>query len=387
MNRYRNTIVTVSLLVVAGLAAIWFSKPVNGPSKTGSVEIDETVTLPPPPEPPPPANQPARIREVYEAGKTYRRSVNYQIHAVGQSQRFGLGKDYAAVYGGWLVVDSTIESNDGSRLVTRVKVSTAKTVEARQAFTGAKIDLGRRAHNILELVGVGIGLFTGTPVPIGSSRIIEGTLNKFLDDELARELIQLIPLKAIEIEDIEGFTFRVEYVDGRGVTRVTMLEGPGHRDFGGKIPFLPKTTIEEFFSQYNPVVDLALFPDEDIAVGESWQVNGKEFPAIFPPQLRVTVDGALTVRRLADANGTANLMMPGADRLRYTARPKGRQLQGQFSLKGDMQYDLHKRLVSQAEFAGHMPVEQKSTDHWIFEMKHSTTPEFTATFTTQVLDH
>ena len=86
---YKKFMWIVAGVVIAGLVVIaspqikkWLGG--KGKSTDSKAELGTDVVPPSSETPPPVATQPARIRQTYEAGKTYSRTVDCNVHARGE---------------------------------------------------------------------------------------------------------------------------------------------------------------------------------------------------------------------------------------------------------------------------------------------------------------
>jgi len=386
MNRYRNVVILVAMLVVAGLVWIAFrGKGKPGDGNNGTVTTNQPVLVTQP-HPPPALNNPVRIREVYEEGKTYRRTAVFGIEAVGQHQRWGLGVDYTLLFAGRVVTETSIEKNDGVNIIARVAVTEAKYENARKQFEGVRVDLGQRAHILLEVLSKIAEKKYHVKIPPGTSVLAENTVNRMLDTPKAREIVRMWPFKTFHVQPVEGYTFRICFTDGKGVTNIEMLKAPENRDFGGQAPFIDEVAMLDYARSYNPVWDRALFPKEDVAIGEEWQISGQSLPNLFPPSLFVQITDAITMRREPDESGLTFVTVPEHSALAFTSRPQGRRVHARLSLSGKLHYDPSVQLFKTLRFNGKLPIEDLSTDYWVFPSRHSMVPNFDVQYTCEVLD-
>ncbi len=356
--------------------------------KTGTVIVGETITIAPS-DPRPAVGDPVRIREVYQKGKTYRRSAVYGIEAIGQHTQWGLGVDYQILYAGRIVVDSKIEENDGVNIVAKVTVAEAVTENARKQFDGVRVDLGERAHILLEMIGTAARLNPVYPVPIppGSAKLAEELVNRIIRSPIVESIIRAWPGSVFMVEAIDGYTFRIHFTDGKGVTNIELLSAPDYRDFGGRAPFIDEVALREFAQNYNPIWDVAIFPDENVAVGHEWQVTGASLPNLFTPSMFVRITDAVTMRREQDRDAATVITVKENSALGFSARPQGRGVSGRLSFDGGtLHYDPTNRLFTTFMLNGKLPMKNFSTDHLLFPLRHAVAPVFHVKMTTEELD-
>jgi len=376
MNRYHTVIVLIVVIIVA-----WGGWMVIHPPYVRTVDVGTGVDIPDPEIPPPGTDDPVRIQEVYGKGKTYRRTVTYGIEAVGQHQSWGLGVDYSVLYAGRTVIDSLIEKNDGKTIIAKVTVQQAKTETARKQFEGVRIDLGERAHILLGFIGA----VMPDSIPPGASVMVEKYVNSLLNTPEAREVLKMWPVQAFQIEAFEGYVFRVFFTDGTGVTNIELVQAPENRDYGSQTPYIDEVAINEFARQYNPIWDVAVFPDEQVPVGSTWTVYGGAFPNLFPPSMYARITDSISIRRNEDKDGAAILAIPEQGSISFEARPRGKRMRAKLSVAGEMQYDLAARVFTEARLHGALPMESMSTDHILFPEAHKLAPLYDFQYSCEVV--
>lgn len=379
MSKYSKTILIVGVAVVVGMLVLWVMTPGTGDKPDGRLTEGEGIEIRVL-EPPQTVNDPLRIREVYVEGKTYRRTLNYGIEAVGQHQSWGLGVDYSVLYAGHTIIDSEIEKNDGANVVAKVTVREAKTESARKQFDGLNIRLGERVHILLSLLG------TAYEIPPGASQLAEKYVNSILDTPEAREILKMWPVQTFHVEAVEGYVFRIYFTDGKGVTDIELVQAPENREYGEKMPFIDEVVMRDFANNYNPIWDVAIFPNEEVAVGSSWQVSGQSFPNLMSASMFARLSDSISIRRDADKDGTAILAVPEQSSLSFQARPKGKNIRAKISMEGDMQYDPASRLFIRANFYGKLPMESMSTDHFLFPSAHKLAPQYAFQYACEVVN-
>lgn len=328
-------------------------------ASAGPLSADPGDDLPPPLDRPGHAvgkvDAPVRVKQALAPGATYEAVAKGTITFEGVDERMGpllrvKGK-IRINYGFEAVVERTVVSNDGTRVV-----------EDRHFKQLRMVELGSDAHNFdLKPGPAGSLLLDALDLaPIGGEvrlalKILQkiasrgGVTDRFLD--LSGKGFQFAGVG--RVDSLTGKTVRLTYVDGQGVTDLKAIKG--------------EITEEERDFHMNSIVlsDCLIFPDANVPVGGRYRVPGANFAGVIDPSLLAHLGGELSIRRRPDATrdvpvvgnrteSRACVTLEAYDgRLEFRSgdRVDGQQF-GSFSPTGTLYYDPVQNLVVEAKLTG-----------------------------------
>ena len=187
-------------------------------------------------------------------------------------------------------------------------------------------------------------------------------------EKIKGEMVMFAKLKNGRI--LEGKTVRIVFRDGQGITSITPI---GCSLSEQEVDVIKRT---------NYVMDHYLFPDQEIAIGSSWDVDGDVFAGFLDPRLQGKVDGKVTVRRVADFTDAAGeisrrlRLVNGHISFSDNSRA-GKALTGQLnSVRGICSIPDRYGVITTASLSGMMDYRNVSTDHLLFAAEMTVTPRF-----------
>ena len=205
----------------------------------------------------------------------------------------------------------------------------------------------------------------------------KGMLPQSLDpDKVKREMMMFTKLKDGKI--LEGKKVRITFRDGQGIT---IIEPMGCKLSLQEIDVIKRT---------NYVMDHYLFPDQQVAPGSNWDVDGDVFAGFLDPRLHGKVGGKVSITRIPDftdaKNETAKRLRLLKGNISFTDNSSaGSAVTGQLSgIKGVCSIPNKYGVVTSATMHGSMIYKNVSTDHLLFEAAMTVTPRFQITYDCEV---
>ena len=343
-----------------------------------------------------PINQPAYLQMLRQEGKTYRSVVLGKLTGRASKSDWGLqgAAHFHYLYG--LESSGKILSNDG---VTIVEERTFKKVTEELLVSEYEvgIDLGKRLDGLLSLVqwagaaAAGAGDVSGAGASIaggaGTIRALDGKEIAIKKGwvNLARKAGVFDQFPQIDPEKfeselrmfthgtndrlLEGKTVRITFVDGQGITTIE------------PVGCMLSEKERDLIIRSNFALDHYIFPDRQVSPGEDWTVDGDTFSGFLDPRLSGKADGQVTISRTPDFIAADNEI---SKKLRLTngeivvrEADSSQAVTGQLTgMKGILTIPEASQIITSAELSGSAVYQSVSTDHLLFEAKHSMIPEF-----------
>lgn len=368
-----GSLILLALLALIIVVSIQSRRGPDGPR--ANVGPDETIGRgdldAPPPAPPKPVADPNRIRETLREGKTYQVHLKAGINSRVEDEDWGIRAVTNLIYVGEMVLNRTIESNDGRRIVELRHFEVCRSVKLLHEVEDVEIQLGPAGHLALAALHLHFPE-VGTAV-IGAKEAAETVLAAG-----AGPVAQSAATKAFAcVDSLSGKKIRITYVDGIGVESIQPVGcslTPDERDFAFATAALS---------------DCYLFPDIDIAPGKTWKVDGSQLVGFLDPSLRGIPHGSVTVVREADDTNDvarhANLRIQSG-LIQITNSDASRHRQGTFAPKGRIRYSLDHGYVESGQLEGAITIEDVSKDHLLFKASFKLQPTITLDYSCRMLN-
>lgn len=326
----------------------------------------------PPPPPPAPVDT-RRLVQTCEPGKKYRSVVRVHVQGKANAKDWGIAGQLNFEYLGEMEFVRDIRSNDGNTIVLNQTVRRARSLAIGTTIESLRLELSGSQQLALETLGhLSSIAVTGAPLPPGWSKVAVGTVNSTIDSPALRDYLsraeQDQDAKAFKwIDDMEGKTVTITYENGKGVTKIEPVNCALSRD---EQDMLMATSV---------VSDAYLLPNMESKPGDTWHVTGSELGGMIDPSLRSVAAGSVTVRRGPD-RGTPDrkiatiLVEDGTlDLTDVNEKTKG---SARWAPRGSLEFDFSKHIITKGDLKGAFVIEQRSTDHIIFEASWSVSPQY-----------
>lgn len=343
-----------------------------------------------------PINQPSHLQMLRQEGKTYRSVVLGKVTGRASKSDWGLrgGACFNYLYG--LESTGRILKNDG---VTIVEERMFKKVQEELLVSEYEvgIDLGSRAKGLLSVVelaggavaaggdptGIGAGLAGGA----GTIKALDGTTIPIKKGwvDLARQagvfkdFPQVDPAKferelrmftqGTNDRLLEGKTVRITFVDGQGIKIIEPVN------------CVLSEKERDAIIRSNFAIDHYIFPDRQVSPGDDWTIDGDTFSGFLDPRMVGKAGGKVTIVRTADfvaSDGAISKKLKlteGNIDVRETGSSKA--VTGQLTgMKGVLTIPDAVHVVTSAVLSGYADYQNVSTDHLLFEAKHTVKPKF-----------
>ena len=316
-----------------------------------------------------PINEPERIKETLQSGKTYRTVLKFGLDARAEDKDWGVKSTVSTLYAAEMVVDRTVESNNGVRIVERRHFDKARSVKLLTEVEDVSIELGLVGTVVLgalDYIEPGVGATILSAKPIAETILAAG----------ANEVARSEATKAFaHVDSLSGKTVQITYVDGVGIESVLPVD------------CMLSDSEMDFVKASAVVSDYYMMPQLDIKVGGHWSVSGGQFGGFIDPSLRGVPSGEIVVGR--DSNHSergkeyATLRIQRGY-LEINESDDRTQRVGTFTPSGTLKYCITDRIVESADFKGRMVVEKVSKDHLFFESRFKATPNVTVIYSCEI---
>jgi hypothetical protein len=314
-----------------------------------------------PPKSPKPLDDPNRIKETLQAGKTYRVVLKAGFDARAEDKAWGVKEVISLAYAAEMQIDRTIEKNDGKQIVELRHFVNARNVKLLCNVERVTIDLGTPGTLLLGALEY---LMPGTTeVVAGAKPIAEGILGYG-----AQEAARSAATKAVaHVDALSGKKVRITYVDGVGVESIEPVGCSLSQD-------------ESDFVFGTAILSDCYIWDLKKAPGERWTVDGSQLSGLIDPSLRGRAAGEIGFIRDADGQEGdrpyATLRIEGGA-LTIDRSDASTQRIGSFEPRGTLRFSLADKIVEQAKLDGRFVVDEVSTDHILFETSFHSRPTLT----------
>jgi hypothetical protein len=335
-----------------------------------------------------PINQPSYLQMLRQEGKTYGSIVLGKL--TGRASKSDWGMQGATYFTYLYGLESTgkILKNDG---VTIVEERTFNKVQEELLVSEYEvgIDLGSRIRSLVDLaesIGKDVGsesvkdlaqtvkAMDGTTLPIKKGWVDAARKAGMFTDfpqvdpaKFERELRMFT--QGTNDRLLEGKTVRITFVDGQGIKTIE----PVHCTLSEK--------ERDVIIRSNFALDHYIFPDRQVSPGDDWTVDGDTFSSFLDPRLVGKAGGKVTILRTADfvgADGAISKKLKLTDG-NIVVRETGssQAVTGQLTgMKGVLTIPDAVHVVTSALLSGYADYQNVSTDHLLFEAKHTVKPKF-----------
>ncbi|HWE37189.1 MAG TPA: hypothetical protein VG406_11535 [Isosphaeraceae bacterium] len=336
--------------------------PAPSADRTATAVADGQVArrsdLASPPKPPNPLDDPDRIREALQKGRTYSSVLKVGLDARAEDKAWAVKKVVSLAYAAELAVDRTIEENDGRRVVELRHFARSRNVKLLCDVESVTIELGVRGTLLLGALDA---ILPGTAAAATAAKPIFEVLLGYGADAAARAGAATA---VAHVDSLQGKRVRIAYVDGVGVESVAPIG-------------CALSAEERDFVFATAVLSDCYLWDLRKAPGERWSVDGSQLGGLLDPSLRGAGSGE--VRLVRDPDGSeggrpyAALRIEGGTVTIVASDDSARRV-GSFTPEGTLRFDLAEKFATQASLTGRFAVDEVSTDHILFETSFRTRP-------------
>lgn len=335
-------------------------------------------------------NRPAVLQNVRRQGKTYISCAAGNLNGQAVKKDWGFAATATFNYTWGMESTSYIEKNDG---LTIVEVRSFDKVVENVAVSdvGVGLDIPDEVGTFLDaMVSIFKPGLTGIVSAMNKRSV---TVPKWALD-LLREVNCLPPnfdpqvllgrMKMFTQEEgkylLEGKKVRITFKDGQGIIRIEPMDGTA---------LTPREM--DVIKRSNFVMDHYLMPEREVAVGESWTVQGNVFGGMVDPRLSGKLTGEVKVSRKADfpmENGeiARRLGLEGGE-VGFVSTVGNMSQTGRLhNISGSSLIPNSHNVVTEAEMTGYADYDEVSTDHLLFEARMTVTPKFRVRYTCEVKD-
>jgi len=317
-----------------------------------------------------------RLKETYVPGRTYRIVGKAKMDSRGSNKDWGIETVTNLHYVAEFEVYRTIEKNDGQTLVEVREFRKARNLTVAAELEDVRIDVGPLGTLLLGAVDWRLGkpgtfiLLQGQNAKPYLDRVpgLQQIANQVVTDEATRVFAF--------VSKLEGKKVRITYRNGVGVQSIEPI---GCSLSGDEQVFLFDTAS---------LSDAYVMPDLDSKEGNTWTVDGVELLPIIDPSMHARLTGSISVRQgpITQANGrrSTTLSLVRGSNLQLVDQDDTSFRIGKWYPQGRLNFSFDNKIVSSAELHGELYLEQRSTNHIIFEAKHTIRPDYLVTYSCEV---
>ena len=372
---WRLVLLIVMVLAIAGLAAAnLMHSPPQEDVKASSP--DDHSTKPSRPV------EVERVAQTYKIGAEYRSNVVFGLDGRGTNRDWGITVNTNFHYLGQVQTLRQIEANDGTTLVALQTMEKARNLHvATQVDNISYRDLGTGGELMLKAIDL-IGV-AGAGMPLGWTELSREQAQTLMNLQFSKDILGKLASDAalksvVYVDELEGKTVRLTYVNGQGVQKVEPINCTLSEN---EMNFLMATAM---------ISDTYVLVDPDCQVGAEWTIQGRDVLPVVDPSMHATMDGKLHVRRAKDEQGprgktavieldkqNSHLVMKGYD--------KSHAYLGDWYPSGQMRFSFQDKIVTQSNLSGDFSIQRESTDHYVFKSEFKTEPRYSVDYTCALL--
>jgi hypothetical protein len=376
-----------SALVLAAFAVAASATAAEPPAPLPNALLRQESDGPPPPA----VNQPVRVRQALRPGTTYevRLKGTMKVDAVYEPfvPLLNIRGKITVNYAFEAVIERTIWYNDGARVIEDRYFRDVKTLLVGSDAEDLTLTPGPAGQALLDLSGVAVPFVPGGAAVKGGEQLLQVVLKHlgpFLANVHQRVRSGYRVGAFAMLDGLSGKKVRLHYVDGRGVQRLEPVWGA-------------ITPDERSFHMSSVVLsDCLLFPNEELPVGDSYEVDAEAFGDKIDPSFRTRLGGTVQVTRaadksfyvpaLADHRMRCAVLKVSADglQLRSAAADVG-AIVGTFSPTGVLYFDPGSRLVVAAQLKGSGEVKTFPPRHLMHKAHSFSRPQLDIVYSCRVL--
>lgn len=330
----------------------------DGAGGAGPTVVAQTPL--PPEDRPKKIADPNRIKATLQKGKTYEVVLKGGFDGQVVDKAWAIKETVSIVYQAEMMLERTIEENDGEQIVELRHFVTARNAKVLAKVESVKIDLGIRGMLVLgglEFVSPG-----STEMLAVAKPVVEAILTPFSQRAVNARMVKAVG----HVDSLSGKTIRIVYRDGMGVES---LQPEGCSLNPDELDFVKRTAV---------LSDCYLMPNLKIAPGEPWSVNGSEMANFLDPTLRAFPSGEVELVREEEGvrkdDEEFAVLKIRRGVLRMNSTDSSMSKVGEFTPRGRIKYNLTEGFVSEGDLAGRFDIEEVSTNHILFETRFETHP-------------
>jgi len=324
---------------------------------------------------------PARVESTYEVGKKYRSIIRFEMNGRGKAKDYAIETTSNFVYIGEMQFTRAIESNDGKKIVLTQTFDRAQNLRIATDIENIEVfKMGLGGESALLLIDW-LGSATLKLKP-GWSEDIRGTAQFLADTQVIKDLLSRVAERQTGqvlayIDQIQGKSIRITYVNGEGVQKIEPL--------GCEL----SSNEQDLIFASAILSDTYVLPDTNAKVGDEWTLNASDVLPLIDPSIHAQLEGAISARRGEDQGtdpnrkAVVNLVEGGYYELR--GFDKSNAYFGRWNPTGQLIFSFNDKIVTSGLLGGTFEVNSHSTDHWIFEASFSTKPRYKVIYTGLVL--
>jgi hypothetical protein len=311
-----------------------------------------------PPRSPKPIDDPNRIKETLQAGKTYEVVIKGGFDARVEDQNWGIKEVVSMAYYAEMAIDRNIESNDGRKVVELRHFVAARNTKLLCNVEDVTIELG--APGKLLLTAIGYVKPEAVAVMVMVKPIALAILRTGRQEAAQSELTKAFAY----VDGLSGKKVRITYVDGLGVESIEPVG-------------CTLSAQERDFIFTTAVLSDCYIWDLKKAPGERWKVDGAQLSGFIDPSLRGATEGEIGFIR--DADGEENGRPYARLRIEHgtlsiNTSDASMQRVGSFTPQGVLNYSLTDKIVETANLTGQLDIEEVSKNHILFVTRFRTHP-------------
>lgn len=308
-----------------------------------------------------PVGNPKRIKEVLQAGKTYRTTMKLGFDARVEDKDWGLKQVINLAYVVELQMTRKIESNDGRRIEELRTFNTARATKLLSEVEDLAIDLGMPGILILGAIDL---IQPGTSTAIVSAQpLIESVLKVGVQAEMNANASKAFA----HVDSLSGKTVRIAFLDdGSGVESLMPIGCTLNAD---EVDFIKDTAV---------LSDCYFLPNVESKPDDTWTVPGNQLIGYLDPSLRGVPSGEIVVVRKVDENRNGKQIAELAIEkglVELNASDSSTRRIGSFVPRGKLEYNITDGFIQNGDLHGAMRIEEVSQDHLLFEANFRTEPK------------
>jgi len=343
-----------------------------------------------------PINQPTYLQMLRQEGKAYHSIVLGKLS--GRASKADWGLQGTAFFNYLYGLDSLAKvlKNDGVTIIEERNFTKVQE-ELLVSEYEVGIDLGERVNGLLSLVekAGGAALAAGDTSGVGAGAVILAGAIRTLDGKtctvkkgwveaarkigIFKEFPQVDPAQferelrmfSAGTNDrlLEGKTVRIMFVDGQGITKIEPVN------------CVLSEKERDVIIRSNFALDHYIFPDRQVSPGEEWEIDGDVLGDFLDPRMSGKAGGKVTILRTPDftaADGAVSKKLR-ISRGNLVVQDVGatKAVTGQLtSITGVLTIPDAVHVITNASLKGYADYQNISTDHLLFEARHTVKPKF-----------
>ena len=396
-NLTKFALITIGLILIFGIIIFFILRSLepHPPLIEEDSPLIEEGRPPPPPPPPPPPIEPKSMKIRYPEGRIIQATTNFTISGAGKLKDWGIRGEASFILNGIFQTEMTITESSEERFSGTLRVTESKVEDLVLGDPKLQIDAGDRAHLLatgtILTAQAFYGDVAGVTIPPGTTRIVEKLSNEVLasgpvKNMLKGHLEKFVEGK-IEIGKLQGVEIDFDYENGTGFSSFELSNAPKLSEREEEL----KTLVAECRPTVQGAVSLfdRIFPeDEAKEPGSEWSFDLINLPTQWPDGLNGGAGGEVTFQRKQDPGPSKALALISKSKDVYLGiSPKDRIYRITVNqAAGGILLDTKREFVEQFTLVGKGDATIRSTDHWIFEVRHEVKPTLDLKIITKIND-